>query len=57
MLDLTLLKYLNTLLKVCLVRGLSTYNEVGTLLKDLQQPVKTTLLRDLTDSQVRMSPH
>ena len=32
-----------------------TYNEVSTLLKDLQQPVKTTLLRYLTDSPIRMS--
>ena len=32
-----------------------TYNEVSTLLKDLQQPIKPTLLRDLTDSPIRMS--
>ena len=32
-----------------------TYNEVSTLLKDLQQPVKITMLRDLTDSPIRMS--
>ena len=32
-----------------------TYNEVRTLLKDLQQPIKTTLLRDLTDSPIKMS--
>ena len=31
------------------------YNEVSTLLKDLQQPIKTTLLRYLIDSCVRMS--
>ena len=32
-----------------------TYNKVSTLLKDLQQHVKTTLLRDLTNSPIRMS--
>ena len=32
-----------------------TYNQVSTLLKDLQQLVKTTLLRDLTNSPLRMS--
>ena len=32
-----------------------TYNEVRTLLKDLQQPIKTTLLRDLTNSPIRIS--
>ena len=32
-----------------------TYNEVSTMLKDLQQPVKTTLLRDLTNSPIRMT--
>ena len=32
-----------------------TYNEVSTLLKDLQYPIKTTLLRDLFDSLIRMS--
>ena len=32
-----------------------TYNEVSTLLKDLQQLVKTTLLRYLTNSPIRMS--
>ena len=31
-----------------------TYNEVSTLLKDLQLPIKTTLLRDLTDSPTRI---
>ena len=31
------------------------YNEVSTMSKDLQQPIKTTLLRDLTDSPIRMS--
>ena len=32
-----------------------TYNEVSTLLKDLQKPFRTTLLRDLFDSLVKMS--
>ena len=31
-----------------------TYNEVSTMLKDLQQPVKTNMLRDLTYLPVRM---
>ena len=29
-----------------------TYNEVSTLLKDLQYPIKTTLLRNLTNSPI-----
>ena len=32
-----------------------TYNEVSTLLKDLQPPTENTLLRDLTNLPVRMS--
>lgn len=32
-----------------------TYNEGSTRLKDLQKLIKTTLLRDLTDSPIRMS--
>ena len=31
-----------------------TYNEVRTLLKNLQHPIKTTLLKDITDSLVRI---
>ena len=32
-----------------------TYNEVSTLLKDLQQHVKTTRLRGLNDSPIKIS--
>ena len=32
-----------------------TYNEVSTLLQDLQEPVRTTLLRYLTHSPIKMS--
>ena len=32
-----------------------TYNKLSTLLKDLKYPIKTTLLRDLIDSPVKMS--